>query len=82
MKQKELTAVEWLKQELLEHTFSQQDGIIISCDDFDRKIKQAIEMEKEQIIHAFIVAEYNQWDGTRHGVHYYQQKYGKGNQPI
>ena len=82
MEQKELTAVEWLKQELLEHTFSTQDGIIISLDDFERKIKEAIEIEKEQIVHAFVVAENHQWDGVRHGCHYYRQKYEKNNQSI
>ena len=73
MEQKQ-TAVSWLIKQYSKF-----------CDDSQMPfevLEQAKQMEKEQIINAFVSAEDNQWDGTRHGVHYYQQKYGKDNQPI
>ena len=75
MEQKELTAVEWLIEQLENH-----NGITRQA--FENVIKEAIEMEKEQIVHAFVVAENHQWDGVRHGCHYYRQKYEKNNQSI
>ena len=75
MEQKELTAVEWLVEQLENH-----NGITRQA--FESVIKEAIEMEKEQIVHAFVVAENHQWDGVRHGCHYYRQKYEKNNQSI
>ena len=67
------TAVEWLHDRLKKRPYLQLT---------DLEFEQAKQMEKEQIISAFIVAENNEWDGIRHGVHYYQQTYGKGNQSI
>lgn len=71
MEQKQ-TAVEWLVEQLP----------IRIINSYQNEIEQAKQMEKQQIISAFIVAKDNEWDGIRHGVHYYQQTYGKGNQSI
>ena len=73
---KKQTAVDWLMETLEKNNIIDLDTV--SSDKYYGVIQQAKQMEKEQIIHAFIVAEDNQWDGTRHGVHYYQQTYGTG----
>jgi len=74
MKQKEQTAVEWLIEQLNNH---QGNIDILDVANLNGYFEKAIEMEKEQIVHAFVVAENHQWDGVRHGCHYYRQKYEK-----
>lgn len=76
MKQKELTAVEWLIEQLNNH---QGNIDILDVANLNGYFEKAKEMEKEQIVHAFVVAENHQWDGVRHGCHYYRQKYEKTN---
>ena len=73
------TAVEWLIEQLNNH---QGNIDILDVANLNGYFEKAIEMEKEQIVHAFVVAENHQWDGVRHGCHYYRQKYEKNNQSI
>lgn len=67
MEHKKTTAVEYLIDNL--H--------LMNSDKWSDVIEEAKTLEKEQIVHAFIVAENHQWDGTRHAIHYYQQTYKK-----
>lgn len=76
MEQKELTAVEWLIEQLNNHRGNID---LLDVANLNGYFEKAKEMEKEQIVHAFVVAENHQWDGVRHGCHYYRQKYEKNN---
>jgi hypothetical protein len=68
------TAVEWLYKNLLDNPISNED-IIYNINIFE----QALEMEKQQIIHAYgqgVVDEAKEiLDATKDAEQYYNQKY-------
>ena len=68
---KKQTAVGWLVEQMPTDLKMQLGHEII---------EEAKQMEKEQIIRAFIVAEGTQLEGTKYGVHYYIKTYGSSNE--
>lgn len=69
---KKQTAVDWLTEKV--NSKEWQDMYIWHKEEV---FKQAKEMEKEQIIRAFVVAEGAEYEGIKYGVHYYRKTYLK-----
>jgi len=67
---KKQTAVEWLVEQLPIRVINR----------LQKEIDEARQLEKEQIIRAFIVAEGTEYEGTKYGVHYYIKTYGGNNE--
>ena len=71
MENKNLTAVEWLIEQV--HT----DGLYSFKTLFEKEIEQAKQMEKEQIINAHGLKYYDLNEQTINGEQYYNETYAK-----
>ena len=70
------TAVEWLVEQITKHTWYDDEGFgHVSVSILD--IKQAKEMEKEQIEDAYFIGGHDIKNNRYRGMHeYYEEKYG------
>lgn len=66
------TAVEWLSNELYEKFEMRGDGLL-----YDEILNQAKEMEKQNIINAYLDGNYDKGFGRCSEVKYYNTKFNK-----
>jgi hypothetical protein len=72
MSNKQMTAVEWLYQEITKKSVNDQSHNVIGI------LNQAKELEKQEIIDAWYDGEAH-WDSGKNGNEYYKETYGGQN---